>query len=119
MSPDKTWKSIERAVCRYLGSERTGPVGKEGPDCDHEHLAIQVKHRENLPNWLLGMVEQTEEQAGGRFPVLVLHPYGAAVEDSLVILKLDKFKQLWYDTRMYNSGAAEVLPGTQIHGGKI
>ena len=95
--PDRTWKAIERAVCRYFDSERTGPVGKEGPDCDHKQLAIQVKHRENLPNWLLDMVEQTKEQGGGRFPMLVLHPYGAAVEDSLAILTLAQFRQLWYN----------------------
>lgn len=97
MSPDKTWKAVERAICRYLGSERTGPIGREGPDCDHKQLAIQVKHRENLPTWLLDTVKQTKKQAGGRFPVLVLHPYGAAVEDSIAILTLDQFRQLWYN----------------------
>ena len=100
--PDKTWKAIERDVCRYFGSERTGPVGREGPDCDHKQLAIQVKHRENLPKWLLDMVEQTAEQAGGRFPVLVLHPYGAPTEKSMVVLTLDKFRRLWYDKGVHD-----------------
>ena len=120
MSPDKTWKAVERAVCRYFNSERTGPVGKEGPDCDHKQLAIQVKHRENLPAWLLSMVGQTEEQAGGRFPVLVLHPYGAAVEDSMVILTLDRARELMvrYLNANSGSGAAEHLPVPKIHGGK-
>ena len=107
--PDRTWKAIERAVCRYFDCERTGPVGKEGPDCDHERLAIQVKHRENLPNWLLDMVQQTEAQAGGRLPVLVLHPYGAAVEKSLVVLPLDKFRQLWYDKGVHNASIADSI----------
>ena len=113
MMPDRTWKAIERQVCRYFDCERTGPVGKEGPDCDHKQLAIQVKHRENLPNWLLEMTEQTETQAGGRFPILVLHPYGWSVEDCLVILPIAQFKSLWYNrVDNFASGAAEDFTGT-------
>ena len=91
---NKTWKNVEREVCRYLGCERTGPVGKEGPDCDCIALAVQVKHRENIPNWLKTMVRQTKAQATSGPPLLVLHPYGAPIEESLAILTLRDARNL-------------------------
>ena len=49
-------KDAERRVCRMCGSERTGPSGRQGPDCDEKApWCIQVKRaaRPQLPAaWL-------------------------------------------------------------------
>lgn len=38
------WKAAERTVCRLAGGERSGPVGRLGPDCtDAAAWCIQVK----------------------------------------------------------------------------
>lgn len=37
------WKHTERTVCRAWGGERSGPQGREGPDCKDTPVAIQVK----------------------------------------------------------------------------
>lgn len=95
--PNKTWKQVERDVCRYLGCERQRQDGSSSSDCycHNGKIAVQVKHRENLPEWLLDMVLQSLGQAHtGEFPLLVLHPKGESCEDSLVILRLREARKL-------------------------
>jgi len=73
------WKAVELEVCRMFGGKRSGPTGKDGPDCIHtEPFAVQVKHRDN-----------------GDLATLVLHRKGDAVRDSLVIFRLRDFEG-WY-----------------------
>lgn len=54
--PEAAWKRDEKAVCRALGAERSGPTGKQGPDCTPAApWAVQVKRsaRPQLPgSWL-------------------------------------------------------------------
>jgi len=91
---DKTWKAVERAICGLLGGIRTGPVGKDGPDCvlPNALLAVQIKHRATVPNWLTGAMDQTIHDAGGaQYPILILHEKGTKYEESLVITRLSDF----------------------------
>ena len=95
--PNAAWKSVERRVCAFLGCVRTGPTGDSGPDCTCKDslLAIQIKHREGLPEWLLGMVHDTIQQAGeGRYPILVLYPKGYETGQALAILPLKYMREL-------------------------
>lgn len=97
MSPNSTWKAIEREICRYLGCERSGPTGKTGADCSCPSAAVsvQVKHRESLPDWFISMVGQARGQAGpSQLPLLVLHPFGWATDDSIAILRLEDMRNL-------------------------
>jgi len=90
------WKAIELEVCRVFGGKRSGPTGKDGPDCIHtEPFAVQVKHRDNVPKWLTDAMAQAERDAGGDLATLVLHRKGDAVRDSLVIFRLRGFAD-WY-----------------------
>lgn len=97
MSPNEAWKSAERVICRYLGCERQRQDGTSSADCycPDGKISVQVKHRENLPQWLLDMVVQTLGQAhSSQFPLLVLHPKGESHENSLVILRLKEAREL-------------------------
>lgn len=37
------WKDLERRVCRALGGERSGPLGRLGSDCNGTPFAVEVK----------------------------------------------------------------------------
>lgn len=42
---DKPWKRVEREKCRELGGERSGPTGKDDPDCtDEVRVALEIKY---------------------------------------------------------------------------
>ena len=93
----KTWKAVELRICRkYFHSERSGPVGKEGPDCtdDSYPWGVQIKHGEKFPQWLEEDIQQAEDDAWeGHIPVLILHPKGAKDDDCLVVMRLGTFKE--------------------------
>ena len=94
--PPSTWKKIELAICRRFGGSRTGPVGKDGPDCvGTAPFAIQVKHRK-VPQWLLdAMTQAVLDSPITCLPTLVLHPKGHSIDDSLVIIKLSDFEEYY------------------------
>jgi len=92
-----TWKNIERAICRRFGGERSGPTGKMGPDCiKTAPFALQIKHRKSVPQWLTdAYVQSMRDAPNGTLPVLVLHPEGWSIDESLVIISLSEFVE-WY-----------------------
>lgn len=58
------WKKDERKVCRLAGADRTGPTGREGPDCDQRApWAIQVKRSSRGPALTTSWVRQSAEDA--------------------------------------------------------
>jgi hypothetical protein len=56
-------------------------------ECDG--FSVEVKHGRQIPKTLLRWWEQARQNTTpGKMTLLVLHPLGAAYEDSLVILRL-------------------------------
>ena len=91
------WKAIERLICRKFGAERSGAVGKRGPDCKSgtKPFAVQIKHR-TVPQWLLDAMTQTVLDSPITWlPTLVLHPKHSSIDDSLVIIKLSDFEEYY------------------------
>lgn len=85
-----TWKEAERRVGRALGAQRVGPTGRDGPDVLTQWLAVEVKHRAQLPAWLGQALAKIRAQAGpARLGIVVAHAKGA--RDSWVILSLKDF----------------------------
>ena len=86
------WKGTERAVAAILGGRRVPVTGRQrgdAPDVAHDRLSIEVKHRKEVPAWLLGAMAQAEAAAiGGRLPVAVIHAHGARHADGLAVLRL-------------------------------
>lgn len=96
MTPNATWKSVERKVGAALGGKRTGAVGSAGPDVLTPWLAVQVKHRAALPQWMTEALAGVRAQAGGqRLGLVVLHPKGARTGDSVVMMALADFRA-WF-----------------------
>ena len=88
--PDKTWKSVERRICRFFGCERELHEGVPGwPDGISDRFTIQVKHRKKFPLWLEEALVMNElHNKGGRIPIVCLHSKGQRIEDTLVITRV-------------------------------
>jgi hypothetical protein len=95
MPPDRLWKATERSIARRLQGQRVGPTGRTGPDILAPRLAIEVKERQALPQWLLRGLAQAEEGAtDGRVGVLVLHRKGQRHGDDIACLRLRDLERL-------------------------
>ena len=103
--PEKLWKKIERAFCRFFGTERYLQKGKNVPDCMTMNLIIEIKHRKQLPNWIdlawngllvkrdnIQRIQPDPDQI--RIPILCLHKKGDGIPESLVITSAANFKYL-------------------------
>lgn len=97
--PDETWKQAEREIAKRFGTERTGPLGEMCPDAISEAYAIEVKHRNRLPHWLLEAMDQAERNGGiwvpECLPIVVLHQKGQEYDKCLVVVRLDAFIE-WF-----------------------
>lgn len=95
---DKTWKSIERKVASYFGGTRVPVTGRQRgdvPDILHPDLSIEVKHRQALPNWILEAMEQAEmSRRDGQTAIVVLHPKGSSIAESLTVMRCSDTMQL-------------------------
>jgi hypothetical protein len=93
-----SWKRVEREIAQRVGGKRVPVSGRargDAPDVEHPRLAIEVKHRQKLPEWLLDALDQAEKSAIlDQIPVVVLHEAGQRYDDSLVLLRLEKLLQL-------------------------
>lgn len=90
---DKVWKATERAIAGRLGGERL-PINGRGrqPDVMTTWLACEVKHRRQLPAWLLTAMRQAVAGAGpSQLPIAVLHQLGQRHDSDLVVLRLGDF----------------------------
>jgi len=91
MPRSATWKAVERRTARALGGQRLGATGAANPDVLAPGLAVECKHRQKLPAWLVDSLARIREQAGSeRLGVLVLHEQGR--HDSIVCLSLADFR---------------------------
>ncbi len=100
MSHTATWKAAERAIAARLNGQRTSNqgLGLAVADVLTETYAVEVKHRKALPRWLLDAVVQARANAPeGKVPLVVLHEAGSRYEDSLVVIDLKTFQELWGD----------------------
>ena len=93
---DKTWKRVEREKCRALGGERSGPTGRDLPDCDKKvHVALEIKAYKKLV-FLSEDWQQAVDNAAkvGRMPVLNVREGGRGGRD-IVQMTDAGFMQLW------------------------
>lgn len=98
LMPDKPWKATERAIARILGGQRAPITGRKGADVSHPILAIECKHRAEIPAWLKAAMQQAVDAAKpGQIPVAVLHESGKAHLDDLCIIRLGNLAKLICD----------------------
>jgi hypothetical protein len=97
LSKYRTFKGTERAISRILGGRRTGQLG--GADVTASWLTAEVKHRANLPAWLMdAMAQAVRHASNGQLPVVVLHTQGTRHNGDLVVMRLSDFVD-WFGGR--------------------
>jgi len=90
--PDAPWKRFERWVAKVTQGRRTGNVGLDTADVQHEWLAPECKYRGKLPKWLKEAMDQAERNARGeRLPCVWLTEKHARYWNSLVIMRAHEF----------------------------
>ena len=96
-----SWKDTERELARRLNGHRVGNTGSATPDVVTDWLAVEVKTRKALPDWLWqGMAQAVRNNDGdGRLPVLLLHQTGARHDDDFVVMRLYDFRE-WFGDAM-------------------
>jgi hypothetical protein len=93
---EKRWKRAERRIAELLGGKRVPVSGRQRgatPDILHATLAVEVKSRKKLPDWIGDALEQAEASAGnGQLPVAVLHERGRRYKNAFVVMRLRDFR---------------------------
>ena len=98
MTHSSSWKRAEREIAQRVGGKRVPVSGRargDAPDVEHPRLAIEVKHRQKLPEWLLDALAQAEKSAIlDQIPVVILHEAGQRYDESLCLIRLKKLMEL-------------------------
>ena len=87
-----TWKNVERQIAKLLGGERIPVSGRQrgyAADISHNVFSIEVKHRQELPGWILDGLSQAQSSSReSKIPLLLLHRKGMRYDESLAVLQL-------------------------------
>jgi len=100
---DKPWKRVERQKCRALGGERSGPTGRDTPDCNEAvHVALEIKYVKNY-TFLTKYWEQAVENAAkvGKIPVLNVKETGRNGRDRVQLRRGDLAQMLGHCPSFY------------------
>ena len=92
---DKLWKATERTIANRLGGERVGCTGAATPDVVTDRLAVEVKTRNSLPDWLSkGLAQADTNASDDKVPVLILHETGTRHDMDMCVMWLSDFEKL-------------------------
>jgi len=91
---EKRWKAQERRIARLLNCKRNLNSGEAGPDLENAALAVQVKDRKDLPQWMQTALLQIRSQADKeRLGIVVLTT--PATSRAMVLMDLDDYRD-WH-----------------------
>lgn len=93
----KSWKAGERVIAARLGGVRVPVNGRargSAPDVAHEDLAIEIKTRAGIPDWLEEALLQAEASSPlhQKLPIAIIHEDHRPYTASLVVLRLSDFE---------------------------
>ena len=96
---EKTWKSVERRVAKFIGGKRVPVSGRhrgDAPDIEHNWLSVECKYRARLPTWLHDAMNQAEASAMPRqMPCVILVERGKGTGDSYIVFRLKDAREQW------------------------
>lgn len=106
---DKAWKATERKIASILGGRRVPITGRQRgdvPDVAHDWLAIEIKHKQKLPDWVKDALDQAiaSNPTGSKLPVAILHESGERFDQAMVVIKLGDFVD-WFVSRSEAGGS--------------
>jgi len=91
-----TWKGFELRICKMFGGERSGPLGKDCPDCiDTEPFDVECKYGAAAPinSTLQENMAQCVRNSRGGLPTLVMKCKGWSDDDAWVCFRLKDFEE--------------------------
>ena len=92
--PEKGWKYQERRAARLLNARRNPHGDPSAPDAENAALAIEVKTKRKLPEWLVAAVLQSKSKAKKeQLPIVALLGRDSPID--LVVLDLKDYQE-WY-----------------------
>jgi hypothetical protein len=99
------YKQHERKTAALLGGKRNiDSKGSAAADVNHDFLSVECKTRKEVPQWLLGAMQQARRAAqAGQLPIVVLHPHGGLYANDLVIMRLSDFVD-WFGANGGDNG---------------
>ncbi|MDP9382784.1 MAG: hypothetical protein M3Q29_22110 [Chloroflexota bacterium] len=98
--PDKPWKAAERAVEKLLGGQRVSKhsQGEGGADVLGPGLALEVKYKTTLPQWLVEALAQARMASTSELVRLVVIRRKGR-KGGIVVMDLEVFGSM-YDELM-------------------
>lgn len=77
MAKDPAWKKLERAVARFFGTERTGPMqSKNASDINHDLIHCQCKHAKRHAILTVWNAAKKEADKTGKIPCVAIKQKG-------------------------------------------
>jgi len=92
----EAWKSTEREYASIFGGVRQPRTGGKTVDILHPWLALEIKHRTNMPEWFYSALEQIEnsDDAGNKFRVVVWHKKRQPFLKGVIQMRVEDFLEL-------------------------
>lgn len=89
------WKDLERRVCRALGGERSGPLGRDVSDCTGVPFAVECKRSQRLgPPVLAKWITQARSHASKEHKPWLVVVAGHYDRHPIVALDFDTFVEI-------------------------
>jgi hypothetical protein len=90
------WKDVERRICRLLGGERSGPLGKDCSDCTGTGFSVEIKRttRYSLKRIWLDQAQRHSKLEGKPWLLVVAEHSDL---DPLVTCRLSTFLEIARD----------------------
>jgi hypothetical protein len=110
--PTQTWKSVERSIAKWFpgskrrGSDYRGEGNKGKTDLIFPGWSIEIKHSKSPKfSLIVSAVNQAETNREdiNDIPVAIIHKEGTLYKDSLVVLRLETFAQIFINNNQGDS----------------
>ena len=93
---DKTWKAVERRICKQLGGEKTPLSGfhskHTAADCLNTKEYVEIKHRKKIPFYKDFKKAEINAKKEGKPMIFIMHEKGKP--NSIVFMTLERYLEL-------------------------
>jgi len=84
-------KRVQKRIAQEMGARNVGIFG--GEDAEHPKFSIEAKSKKVFSG--TKFIEQAEKNCPkGKIPIVILHLVGKSYNTDIVMIRIDKFKEL-------------------------
>jgi hypothetical protein len=96
--PDKAWKRLEREAATIIGGRRQPSQGVPAPDIlGPGNWKWEHKARQNLPQWLLDAIAQSDDHDPPSGVIISYHPGQGRRVERFAVVRLELLAQILRD----------------------